>query len=146
MFFQVIATGFYIWGKNQVQNITLWIIKVTTMVILVIQVAMGLTLIIVSFDIVNQSRSIMDYNECFLGEYKMRLENFPYLEGRLMGNFKVFVIFITVFTLLLAVGLVFMETFRRAYHESEKSGIRSKGSQKMSQGEYTEMDSYIRSQ
>lgn len=38
-----------------------------------------------------------------------------------MGNFTIFVIIVTVFTLFVGAGLVFMEMFRRVYKEAEES-------------------------
>ena len=62
MFIQIITTIFYVWGKNQIQFISLGVIKITSFITLLFQIGMGLTLMITSFNIVSQSRSIMDYN------------------------------------------------------------------------------------
>ena len=59
-----------------------------------------------------------------------------------MGGFKVFVIFITLFIVMIGTALVFMETFKRVYEESETSGsskVSSKRSLKGSEGYYLEL-------
>ena len=55
------------------------------------------------------------------------------MEGRLMGNFKIFVILLTIFIMLLASLLVFMEMFKKVYKEAEDS---------VSGGSYYEMSEF----
>jgi hypothetical protein len=121
MFFQVVVTSLYFLKKNRIKYITLGVVRVTTFTTLILEIAMGLALIIISFDISSNSQSIRDYNECFVGTYQTTLQNFPYIEGKLMGDFKFFVIFLTVFIFILAGLLVFMQIFSKVYKDAEDS-------------------------
>lgn len=79
MFFQIVVTSLYFLYRNQIKYITLGVVRITTIITLILEIGMGLTIIIISFHISSDSQSIRDYNECFIGTYKSALQNFPFL-------------------------------------------------------------------
>lgn len=108
-------------------ELTLLIIKTTTLVTFVLELAIGITHIAISFQITNDSFGVKGYNECFggtpnfTGTYKRDLQEFPYMEGKFMGSFRIFVIFLTLFILFLGVLLIFMQIFKQLYKEGQES-------------------------
>ena len=66
MFFQIVVTSLYFLYRNQIKYITLGVVRITTIITLILEIGMGLTIIIISFHISSDSQSIRDYNECFI--------------------------------------------------------------------------------